>query len=89
MNDNDVIQTVRELNSEIYEYTKQEEMLMEFTTDGTTSGVKFFGTYIWDDNDDQRRFLNEEENIQEPLDEYLRREGRKIINRFPNLWTNY
>jgi NDP-sugar pyrophosphorylase family protein len=89
MNDIEVLKIVRELNSEIYKYTQQEEMLMEFITDGAISGVKFFGKYIWDEINDERKYINVEEDIQESLNEYLRREARKIINRFSNLWTNY
>lgn len=59
--DSDIINTVQELNGEMYKRCGDKLIdivpLFEFVTDGSVSAVKFCGDYVWNDDDDLREYI--------------------------------
>ena len=77
------IELIYELNQEIYEQTGDEGIMLEplnFMTDGNSAVITFMGSYrVWSSEDNEREFI-EEQNDWEPLEDYLRREMKAILN---------
>jgi hypothetical protein len=86
MKDEDIIQAVREINSDIYEKTKIEYICMEYRSNGTTSAVMFLGQCIWTASDDMREYIDDGDT-QEPLIDFLTREAREEVHKLTSLWS--
>jgi hypothetical protein len=85
MNDQEIIDAVRELNAEIYNRAGIEYVSFSAKTDGITFIVEFAGIRIWNDDDDERTF-DEEKLKYEPLVPFLRRRAIEEISKLASIW---
>lgn len=80
---------VEKLNGEVYDYFESFGLtfpLFELRTDGFSIIIKFMGQHqLWDSDEDEREYTNEEDDEYEPLEGYLRREAQEIINQISGL----
>ena len=66
----DVVETI---NQEIYEHTDAEYIEAVLSTLGWGDYVDFCGIRVWDSETDDRLYIDEENDIKEPIDLHLRR----------------
>jgi hypothetical protein len=86
----EAIKAVETINEEILEILEYEDDLYNFyglciCSDGNMTYIKFCGVSIWSSENDERKYIDEEECIYEPLETYLRREIKKVLNVGKNL----
>lgn len=77
----EITDIVYDLNNEIYDSigeTYQDYYLfnLKVSTDGYTTGIEYLGFCIWDDDNDDRKEI--EEGIYEPLEVFLKRKMKEI-----------
>jgi len=73
---------IEDINEELYEAMYQlhgefdenvmHEIELELLTNGDTSIIEFAGFQIWSSEDDEREYIDENEDIREPLKPFLR-----------------
>lgn len=91
LTDNDIIETISELNQEIYDTLQDGSILFEASFTGTTAVVLFLGNRIWFEDEDERE-LDATKVLYEPLIDFLRRTAAKEIQRIQvlaTLWQNH
>ena len=76
---------IQEINQEINEseqYPDQcsEFTLLEYRTNGNGEIILFFGEQIWSSEDDEREYVNEDEDEHEPIENFLRRKINEVVN---------
>lgn len=75
-----VRETVRDINDILFEKSKLYEhdyfVYLEFIETPIGDYVKYMGNYLWDSENDSREWIAEDE--QEPLEDYLIREMKKV-----------
>ncbi len=81
----DVIDAVQELNSRIYEKLDEPYYAFEARFDGDYTYVYFLGNCIWNSDEDMRDVIDEEEDIREPLIDFLGREAAHEITKLAQL----
>lgn len=89
MIEENIMYFIEDINQEIHdseEYPDQytEFTLLEYRTNGYASIILFFGEQIWSSEDDNREY-DEETDVYEPLENYLRREINKFISLISNI----
>lgn len=93
MNDTEIIEAVRELNSEIYELAGSEYAAFSATFNGTYAFIDFLGNTIWREDEDERGYYDEAEENRETLTDFLRRNSvEEIIDNLQPLaeaWRKY
>lgn len=81
------------LNCELYEQSGWEDKdnLLTATSDGFTIIVEFGGVYIWDSENDDREYVDEEKypELQVSLDYHLRMEIDKVVNQISKIKLSY
>lgn len=86
----EIIEAVATLNGEIYDITSSEEApQFDFRTNGLDNCVKFLGVWLWSDNGDDRRVVNEETDEREPLVDFLRQKAIFEISRMNAVGTEW
>ena len=86
MVDSDIIEIVSNLNREIEDMMWGEEKIqppywtpiVEFKTDGYVQCIEFLGEYLWDSDNDPRKF-DEDTDQYEDLEVFIRREIAKLL----------
>lgn len=53
------LDTVSQLNSDIFESGMEDSSPLEYISDGFFEGIKFMGIDIWNSNEDEREYLPE------------------------------
>jgi len=77
--DKDLYEAIKDLNNSIYGFTgSSEEFYFEVRTNTTSIEVSFAGITIWNYDDDNREF-DEQENKYEPYKLFFIREAIKLI----------
>jgi len=94
----EAIQTVEKLNNELkehaYEENKDNHFLYEYapfdlTTDGEHIIISLFDNFqLWFNEEDERKYIDEEADEYEPLEGFLRREAQKIIDQISRIKLN-
>ncbi len=81
MKSQEILDIILKLNSELYEQTTDELIYLNYNyiTNGLVL-IEFLDYPIWNSEDDQRKYLNDNSDQQEDLETYLRREVNQIIN---------
>jgi len=74
------LNTVNELNSELYEKFEECEELFYYSTNGNIDIIGFGDTMLWNSEDDGREF-NEEINDYEPLTPFIKKLFNQYIDR--------
>ena len=72
----EIRKAVDNINDDIFEQTEELEEAIYLTVGYFTYGmfiIKFMGDVIWSSDDDDREYFDEEKDILEPLEGYLRR----------------
>ena len=86
---NEVFDVVYKLNQEIYEslFETCGEIypVFELHTDGNIILILIGSHQLWNSEDDEREYIDEDKDEYEPLEQYLRREVQKIINTISNI----
>jgi len=81
----EAINAVRRINEEIYDQIEEDEgFQLEFLTNGFCSGIKFLGDIIWNEDDNERKY-DEEEDEYEPMEGFLRRQINEILKKTANI----
>lgn len=73
MDINYIIDIINKLNCEIYEETQDESIYLDYSTNGFADLIDFCGIQIWSSEDDPRDYINENSEIKENLEDYLRK----------------
>ena len=87
----EVFKIVKRLNANVYASFEDYDLILpplfELKTDGISVVVKFMGSHIlWSSNNDGRKsYLLPDEDDNEPLEQYLRREAQEIINQISSI----
>jgi len=71
----EALECIEVLNAEIGEMVSHEDIhlfYLEFKTDGYCSLIEFMGYPIWNSEDDEREWINDDTE-QEPLEGYIRK----------------
>lgn len=84
------LQAVELLNAEAYKKTpklvEEHGNPWSYETNGFYDAIKFMGFPIWDSESDERPYTDTgEEEIQQPLDEYLRAEVLNLVQMLRDL----
>jgi hypothetical protein len=77
-----VEEIVEKLNEELYAIDPKlhdECIMLEFSGTGSTMGIKFCGSYIWDDQNDEREWNEESGKQVPPLEEHIRSEVMQMV----------
>jgi hypothetical protein len=69
-----IMDIIHELNCELYEQTNNDYIYLEYMTNSFAEVINFLGCQIWNSEDDCRNYIDEEKDIKEDLETYLRRE---------------
>ena len=72
----DAFDAVEKINNDIQSNINGVHLL-EIESTGMQTIVKWLGVCLWNSDDDARTF-NEEKNDYEPIEEFLRKKGRKL-----------
>ena len=75
----EALELVESLNNETYLDGKSLDYIMPFNfeSDGHTCAISFLGITLWDDDNDDREWLEGDEV--EPLRDFIIREAKKIL----------
>jgi hypothetical protein len=66
---------VMSIGQDIFEQTGEVEYFnITVESDGSCQQVKFIGIYLWNSDNDMRKYVDENEEIYEPIEDFLRRE---------------
>jgi hypothetical protein len=85
MKTEEVLVVVQKINEKITEMFGEfsEPYYLDFCSNGYNSCVKFLGNRLWNSCDDERSFYIDKDDYQ-PLEEFLIREIKKIVNILEN-----
>ncbi len=88
MTPEEIIDIISKLNMEIWEAIglEYEGAVFEYKSVGYTSLVEFLGNRIWFEDEDEREFQGDLDDY-EPLEPYLRREAKKVIESLNKIWN--
>lgn len=91
MNIKEITDIVYNINNEIYDAigeTCQDYYLfnLKVSADGYTVAIEYLGFCIWDDDNDERKEI--EEDVYEPLDVFLKRKMKEIHLAHNNMIIN-
>jgi hypothetical protein len=73
------LESVRELNHEMFELHGPSETHFKYITDGGTETITFYDMFVWNSELDYRRF-DEKKNEYEPLIPFLKKEVNRLID---------
>lgn len=79
---NSVLQTLQiisEINEEFYNQVQDEQIYLDYLTNGYAELIHFMGYEIWNSENDCRPYVDEEKDIRQNLDFYLRVRINEII----------
>jgi hypothetical protein len=76
----EIIKAIERINDKLWEQTNDECIYLEYSTNYYYDFVKFLDMVIWSSDNDMRKYIDEENDIQEDLEVYLRREVNKIVD---------
>ena len=71
---------VEQLNTEIYTQIEHDEVMVTVTSTGFGIMINFLNIELWNSEDDGRSYLDEENDIMEDLEMYLRSRIVEEIN---------
>ena len=84
----EAITAVENINQDIHESGDFEDLsFLEYRTNGYGELVLLFNQQLWSSEDDERKYVDEEEDIREPLEPYLRKEAQKLIDLIAGIKT--
>jgi len=67
-----ICEIVDNINVGLYEQLKNEDIYLEFISNGDHHIIKFIGLHIWDSENDERDYIDEETDIKEDLEKYIK-----------------
>lgn len=79
MKSQEIIDIISKLNDEIYKITKNEYIYFNYITNRLVDIIEFLDYPIWNSEIDERKYLNDNNDTQEDLETYLRREVNNFI----------
>lgn len=91
MNIKEIADTVFNINNEIYDsigetYNDYYLFNLAVKTDGYSTGIEYLGFCIWNDDDDERKEI--EEGIYESLEVFLKRKMKEIHSTYSIMINN-
>jgi hypothetical protein len=84
MTDNEIIQMVNGLNADLLELDENENFCLEYgltisyVTDGYIQVITFMDFVLWNDDNDDRAYIELEDDY-EPLEPFIRRKFKELI----------
>lgn len=77
----DIDDLIKKLNNEYEEHLLGFNPIIPYslTSSGDVYSILFLSEVIWNDVDDMREYIDEEQDIKEELEVYLRREAKRIV----------
>ena len=75
----DIDDLITKLNNEYYELNDEYFTPYFLSSSAGIRRIFFLGEQIWTSEDDEREYINEEQDIKEELEVYLRREAKRIV----------
>ena len=73
-----VLKTISKINDEFWVQTENEEIYLDFHSNGMFCLVKFLGVVLWNSENDERRYFDSDKL--EDLEVYLRRKINSLID---------
>ena len=77
----EMLEIVRELNTDLYDRCRFVQEGFSFSTDGNTDVVSFNGMHIWDSDTDERDYIDGDDDY-EPLLPFLKKEFNRLADDF-------
>lgn len=69
----DLENAVFNIENDIYQSTTCEYFNMSLSSNGFVQAVSFCGIWLWDSEEDDREYIDEEEDIKIPIEQHLRK----------------
>jgi hypothetical protein len=88
MESKEIIEAIADLNCEIYDQIENDYIYLEYSTNSFSDIIDFLGIQIWNSENDERRYIDEENDVKEDLEIYLRKEINKIIDELQKIKLN-
>ena len=85
---NELLEAVRivdDINEELWESASDIDLYLNINYSNGRTIVEFFGIRLWDSDNDDRDYIDEDCNEYENLENYVRKEFNKISTRLPTL----